>query len=129
MRRALLALLFVLAACGADDPGTGSDRPSTAARLAIVAPTANEVTGPDVTVTLDLQGAKVVSRTSGELTPDEGHIHLVLDGDTVTMAFKDSLELKDLAPGMHSLRAEFVAVDHQHFANRVVAAVLFEVQP
>ena len=134
--RAVRALLLVVAVamlavgCGADDSGGNGgsgDRPSTDARLAIVDPTANEITGADITVKLELTGAKVVDRTSGDLTPDEGHIHLSLDGQLVSMAYGTSQDLHSLAPGQHSLQAEFVAVDHAPFKNRVVAAVLFEV--
>jgi hypothetical protein len=78
-------------------------------------------------VKLDLQNAKVVPQTTGPLRPDEGHIHVSVDGQLVSMAYSTEQQLPTLAPGPHSLQAEFVAIDHAPFANRVVAAVLFDV--
>lgn len=124
--------LLGLAACGGSGGGGGSGgapaRPTTSARLQIVEPTANQVTGPNVAVKLNLMGAQVVDRTTGPLTPDEGHLHLSVDGQLVSMAYGADQELKDLTPGPHTVQAEFVAVDHAPFANRVVAATLFTVQ-
>ncbi|HEY1279616.1 MAG TPA: hypothetical protein VGF22_08105 [Acidimicrobiales bacterium] len=138
MRRlALVALVVVavaglVAGCGSDSGGSsaggGGKRPSTSARLAIVEPSPNQVVGPDVTVTLQLQGAKVVPQTTGKLSGTEGHIHLSVDGKLVSMAFTTSQQVTGLAPGQHSIQAEFVAKDHLPFANRVVAAVLFTVK-
>jgi hypothetical protein len=129
MALAGLLLAALVVGCGGDaGKGSSGSRPSTTARLAIVAPTANEVTSSDITVKLELQGAKVVDRTSGKLSATEGHIHLSLDGQLVSMAFGTSQDLHSITPGQHTLQAEFVAVDHQPFANRVVAAVIFQVQ-
>jgi hypothetical protein len=44
------------------------------------------------------------------------------------MAYGETQPLHGLRAGAHSLQAEFVATDHQPFANRVVAAVLFNVK-
>ena len=105
-----------------------SARPSTTARLQTLQPVPNEVTGPDLTVKLNLIGAWVVKASSGKLRPNEGHIHLSVDGRLVSMAYGETQPLHGLRPGAHSLQAEFVATDHQPFANRVVAAVLFNVK-
>jgi hypothetical protein len=126
---AVVALLLT-AGCGgggSSSSGAGAARPTTPARLQIVAPTPNETTGPNVTVKLDLIGAKIVPQTTGPLRPDEGHIHVSLDGKLVSMAYGTEQDLPNLAPGPHSLQAEFVATDHAPFANRVLAAVLFNV--
>ena len=128
----VLALTVVAAGCGGSDddgsPSAAKERPTTTARIQITAPTPNQVTGPDVTVRIELIGGKVVSRTTGTLTPDEGHVHVTVDGKLVSMAYEVEQVIEDLAPGPHSVAAEFVAVDHQPFANRPKAAVLFEVQ-
>jgi hypothetical protein len=127
-----LAATAVMAACSAtpsSTSSTGKDRPSTTARLEIVRPTASETTGTDPTVEVNLVGATVVQATTGPLKPDEGHIHLFVDGQLVSMAYGTTQELHGLAPGTHSLQAEFVATDHAPFANRVVAGVIFEVKP
>jgi hypothetical protein len=125
---------FVLAtAVTAGACSTGSspsaERPTTNARLEITQPTPNQTTPPNFTLTLNLIGAKVIPAevTTGPLRGTEGHIHVTLDGKLISMAYGTSQELTNLAPGPHALQAEFVATDHAPFANRVVAAVAFQV--
>jgi hypothetical protein len=134
MRRiaALVPLLLIgLTACGSDNKSSAPsapERPSTSARIQIMAPTPNQETGPDVTVQVKLIGAKEVPQVSGPIKPDEGHIHVSLDGAVVAMAYGDTQTLKGLSPGQHSVQVDFVAVDHLPFKNRVTAAVLFTVK-
>ena len=117
--------------CGSDKkssaPG-GPQRPATDARIQIVAPTPNQETGPEVTVQVKLIGAKEVPQVTGPIKPDEGHIHVSLDGNVVAMAYGDSQTLKGISPGQHSVQVDFVATDHIPFLNRVTAAVLFTVK-
>jgi hypothetical protein len=135
-RAALTSLVLVgglaFAGCGSSAPTTkttSADRPTTAARLRIVRPVANEQTGADVAVELELTGGRVVPQTTGPLRGDEGHIHVSVDGKVVSMSFSNTTEqLHGLAPGPHTLQAEFVAADHVPFRNRVTAAVIFEVK-
>ena len=132
-RAALAAplLLLALSACGSDKKASApqsAQRPATTARIQIVSPTPNQETGPDVTVQVKLIGAKEVPQVSGPLKPDEGHIHVALDGAVVAMAYQDTQVLKGLAPGQHSVQVDFVAVDHVPFRNRVTAGVLFTVK-
>lgn len=132
-RAALAAplLLLALSACGSDKKASGpqsAERPATAARIQIVSPTPNQETGPDVTVQVKLIGAKEVPQVTGPLKPDEGHIHVALDGAVVAMAYQDTQTLKGLTPGQHSVQVDFVAVDHVPFRNRVTAGVLFTVK-
>lgn len=123
------AAVLLLPACGGGGGSTKpAARPSTTARLQIVAPTPNEVTGPDVKLVLNLISAHVVPAATGKPRGDEGHIHVSLDGQLVSMAYGTTQDLHALKPGFHSVQAEFVAIDHQPFANRVVAAVLFTVK-
>ena len=121
-----------LGACGSDKNSSApraGERPATTARIQIVSPTPNEVTGPDVTVQVRLIGAREVPQTSGPIKPDEGHIHVSVDGVVVAMAYGDSYTVKGLTPGQeHSVQVDFVAVDHIPFRNRVTAAVVFRVQ-
>ena len=127
----LLIALVSLTACGSDKKSTtpgAQERPSTDARIQIVAPSPNQETGPDVTVQVKLIGAKEVPQVSGPIKPDEGHIHVSLDGVVVAMAYGDSQTLRALTPGQHSVQVDFVAVDHLPFKNRVTAAVLFTVK-
>jgi hypothetical protein len=130
LRTALAATMLSVIGCGGSTSAANAKRPPTSARLQIVAPTPNEVTGPDTVLQLNLIGATVAPQNvvGGTLRGDEGHIHVSADGKLVSMAFGLSQPLTGLAPGPHSVQAEFVATDHRPFANRVVAAVLFEVK-
>lgn len=104
-------------------------RPETSARLAIVEPVAGTLTGPDVALRLELVGGTIVPQSqASELVPDGGHIHTYLDGKLVSMVDGLTQDLRGLAQGPHDVRAEFVAADHGPFKNRVVAAVVFQVQ-
>ena len=129
----LTAVLVVvaLAGCSSDKKSSApraGERPATSARIQIVSPTPYQETGPDVTVQVKLIGAREVPQVSGPIRPDEGHIHVSLDGAVVAMAYQDSQVLKGLTPGEHSVQVDFVAVDHVPFRNRVTAAVVFIVR-
>jgi hypothetical protein len=78
---------------------------------------------------LRLRGGRVISTTSTDLRPEEGHIHLSLDGRLVSMTYGtlQTVDLSGAAPGVHELDAEFVAADHAPFDPRVTASVEFEV--
>jgi hypothetical protein len=126
----LLAVTALLGTgCGGGGGGSsGGPRPTTDAKVQIVAPTPNEVMGPDFTVQISLKGARVVTETSGALTRDEGHIHLTLDGAAYVMSYADRQDFTDIPAGAHSLQAEFVAKDHAPFSNRPRAFVRFNVK-
>jgi hypothetical protein len=135
----VVASLFV-AGCGGNAAGSGSGgppssatapgaRPSSTATLSIVSPANGSVVrGPTVRVRLRLAGARVVRPTSSDLRPDEGHIHILLDGSLVSMNYGLVDELHDVTPGRHLLQAEFVASDHAPFDPRVVVVSSFEVR-
>jgi hypothetical protein len=140
MRRATLsasvALALLAAACG----GSGSDgtssnpapsaRPSSPATISFVSPTDGEVvSGSSIPVKIELTGGKIVPQTSTNIRPDEGHIHLYLDDALVSMNYGLTATLKDVPPGTHLLRAEFVAADHVPFDPRDFTQVAFEVKP
>jgi hypothetical protein len=135
-QRSFLALVLALAITGVGCGGgssssssttTAAARPSTPVQIRITAPTPNQVSPPDVIVKVELIGGTVVARTTGALTPNEGHIHLTLDGKLVSMAYQAEQVVK-APPGQHAIEAEFVAIDHAPFKNRPKAAVLFEVK-
>ena len=127
----LLAAVVTLGGCGggktASTTTSTAGRPESPVKVTIVQPTAGAVTAPNVTVVVQLDSGAVVARTTGPLTPTEGHIHLSVDGKLVSMAYKTTEDLNGLAPGPHTLLAEFVAVDHAPFRNRPQASVIFTV--
>ena len=137
----IVATAFVLAACGSsDDGGSGtgatgptaptSDRPSSTAKLSIVAPKVGEVVhGSSVDLRVKLQDAKLVPATTTNIVPDEGHLHVILDDTLISMTEGLEQTIPDVAPGEHRIMVEFVASDHAPFDPRVVSVVAFEVKP
>ena len=105
-------------------------RPSSSATLTVVSPTDGQsVAGPTVHVVINLAGATIVSATTTDIRPDEGHIHLYLDNNLVSMNYGSTLD-QAVPAGTHVLRAEFVAADHVPFNPRVVTPdVVFTVTP
>ncbi len=144
-RAALVAVgvAFALAAssCGSGDassPGTGpsstptvgANRPASSAKLSILTPKNGRVVrGTTVEMTVSLEDAKIVAATSTNIVPDEGHLHVILDDQLISMTGTTTQLLANLAPGQHLLKVEFVASDHAPFDPRVIAAVAFEVKP
>ena len=123
----VLAALVTAGACSSKT-ASSSTRPVTNARLVITTPQPNQVMPPDFTLQLQLIGARVVNRTTGKLSPTEGHIHVSIDGKLVSMAFGASQDLHGLTPGAHVLLAEFVATDHRSFKNPVKETAFFTVK-
>jgi hypothetical protein len=128
---ACVGFALVAAGCGrsAASPAP-STRPTTNASLQIASPGPNEVMGRRVEVDLTLSRAQLapIAQTGGRLRPDRGHIHISVDGKLVAMRVQLRDQLPILRPGTHTVQAEFVATDHLPFANRVVAAVTFDVR-
>ncbi len=131
-RRLVLALFLAvavatIAACGSS--GGRAGRPSTVATIKIISPTPNQVTGPSVTLQLQLTGGKIAPVSNNlALAPNTGHIHLYVDGVLVSMSQTLNQTLPTLPAGLHTVRAEFVANDHLPWNPRVVAEVAFQVQ-
>jgi Family of unknown function (DUF6130) len=134
-----VATAFVVAACGgSDDAGSGatgatapsSDRPSSTAKLAVVAPKVGEVvSGSSVDLRVKLRGARLVPATTTNIVPDEGHLHVILDDTLISMTEGLEQTIPDVLPGEHRITVEFVASDHAPFDPRVVSVVAFEVEP
>ena len=124
------ALLGALAGCGGGGSAAAAPpRPTCDAQLQILSPQPNEVVGPTPTVRFNLIGGTVVSITTGPISCAQGHIHVLVDSQLVSMAYGLVQTLPTpLAPGPHALQAEYVAIDHKPFANRVINKVLFQVK-
>jgi hypothetical protein len=131
----LVALL--LASCGGggndDTPaetGSTDTRPSSPAKLSIVDPKVGQVVeGLSVDLRVKLKDAKLVPTTTMDIVPDEGHLHVLLDDQLISMTEGLEQTIPDVSPGPHRIQVEFVASDHAPFDPRVVALVTFEVKP
>ena len=129
---ALCLVIAVMAACGGDGsstpPGSGAARPESTGSLQIVAPANGATVTDPVTVRVKLEGAMLVPTSTTDVVPDEGHLHVTVDGELVSMTSGLEQELPPLDPGPHVLQVEFVASDHAPFDPRVLASSAFEVK-
>lgn len=131
------AMALAIAACSSGDGGNDpapsprapAGRPSSTAELAIVQPkTGKVVEGTTIVLRVTLDGASIVPQTTTDISPDEGHLHVLLDDELISMTEGLEQEIADVAPGTHRITVEFVASDHVPFDPRVVTVVAFEVQ-
>jgi hypothetical protein len=133
---ALVAVLVVASACSSTGSATNGGsagvlaRPSSTGHVTIVSPVDGQVIRGDdvVSVKVDLTGATIVPAASTTIVPDEGHLHLSLDGEIAAMNFGLTDELNDVRPGIHVIQVEFVASDHLPFDPRVIDQVTFQVK-
>ena len=87
--------------------------------MTITAPTVGAtLTGPTVHVAITLTGAEIVKATSMDVRPDQGHVHLYVNSQLVSMNYGLTQDIT-LQPGTYVLKAEFVASDHAPFNPRV----------
>ena len=141
-RRALVAAVAAaavlgLAACSGGDGGgsaapattaaSAAPRPSSPAKLTILAPRNGQTVKEGAELRLGLNGAKIVNQTTTRIQGDEGHIHLLVDGKLVNMNYGLRQRLPQLAPGQHVLQVEFVAADHAPFEPRILTQAAFTV--
>jgi hypothetical protein len=124
-----VVLMLVGAACSSSSAKPVAQRPSTTAKVEIVSPTAGQVvTGSTLHVVLRLTGGTIVpTSTTTPLGSDQGHIHLIDNGQVISMAFGTEQDIP-VTPGSHILQAEFVASDHLPFSPRETATVHFTAQ-
>ncbi len=131
MRRIALFVVFVLlfAACGGSKAPTNSvKRPSSTATIRVAEPQSGQtIDRNSVVAKIDLKGGRLTKVTSTNITPNVGHIHLRLDGTTITLlgSLEEKIPAKDVKAGQHILEAEFVAADHGPFDPRVLSNVTF----
>jgi hypothetical protein len=124
--------LILLAACSSTAASTASTatRPATTARLEILAPRQSAVVGPQPTLRLKLSGARLATAAvSGTNVPaDQGFVHVYVDDKLVSVLYSLTQKLPTLDPGPHTVRVDFVAVDHTPFANKVTDSTRFMVK-
>jgi hypothetical protein len=97
-------------------------RPSSPATVEIVSPApSTTIEGDTVHVVLRLNGARIISETTTNIRPDEGHVHLYVNNVLVSMNYGLEQDLP-VEPGSTVLKAEFVAADHAPFSPRVWSA-------
>ncbi len=135
-----LVLAVVLTACGnggeaeRSPPPAEEGRPSSPAEIEIVEPPPGAVVdGESVPLEIELRGGRIVEKVATDIRPDEGHVHVALDGETLTLLGGSKEDLVDLAgrplePGEHLVEVEFVAADHGFFIPRVIATSTFTVE-
>lgn len=129
---ALLAAAVATGCATKSNTGTSQvqlqNRPRSTATVSVIEPVAGTtLEGARVMVRVSLKGAQVIPQTKTDLRPDEGHIHLFLDGKIVSMTYGLEQQI-DVDKGTHLLQAEFVAADHIPFNPRVISAVTFTVK-
>ena len=131
----LLAAALALAACSELAPthpaiASLGPRPSSPASVEILEPaTASTVKGETAHIELQLDGATIVPETTTQLRPDQGHVHLYVNGILVSMNYGLEQDIP-VEPGTLVLKAEFVASDHAPFNPRVWSPeVVFTVVP
>lgn len=108
--------------------GNTADRPASTGKLAIEAPRNGQVVkGSDLTLKVDLTGAKVVPATTTKIVPNQGHLHVTLDGKLISMNYGLSEKLPKMSLGTHLVQVEFVASDHLPFDPRVITQAAFQV--
>jgi hypothetical protein len=122
----------LLAACSSTSSSSASTatRPATPARLEILAPRSGALVGPRPTLRLKLSGARLATAAvSASVVPtDQGFVHVFVDDQLVSVLYSLTQKLPTLDPGAHTVRVEFVAVDHNPFANKVTASTRFSVK-
>ena len=98
-------------------------RPRSTATLAIVEPPPGAtISGATIQIRLVLTAARLVMQTSTRLVPDEGHIHVKLDGQLVSMTAGLDQQVP-VTTGPHVIEAEFVANDHLPFNPRILTTL------
>jgi len=125
--------LIVLAACSSTSASSAPTptRAATPARLEILAPRSGAVVGSQPKLRLKLSGARLatVAASGSNVPADQGFVHVYVDDKLVSVLYSLTQRLPTLDAGAHTVRVEFVAVDHSPFANKVADSTRFSVKP
>jgi len=131
----IVGVVLIVAGCSAGGaspspsegavPSAAGPRPSSPATIVITQPASGAtVTGTSVHVVLQLTNAEIVKTTTTNIRPDQGHVHLYIDNNLVSMNYGLEQDLP-VHPGTYVLKAEFVASDHAPFNPRVWSPEVF----
>jgi hypothetical protein len=129
----LLALVPLLAACTKSAPSnSGATQQAPTSSDAVAAPTvklltptaSSEVAAGDLTVKVETSGLKF-TMPSNTNVPGEGHVHFTLDDRPFQMSVEPQAEIKDVAPGVHTLKAELVQNNTKSLDPPVVEVIEF----
>jgi hypothetical protein len=125
--------VVLLTACSSTSSSSASSatRPATPARLEILAPASGAVVGPQPTLRIKLSGARLATAavSATGVPTDQGFVHVYVDDQLVSVLYSLTQKLPPLDAGAHTVRVEFVAVDHTPFANKVLDSTRFSVKP
>jgi hypothetical protein len=123
----LIAAALVCGGCSQTSNSSGNQtRPHSTAKLKVIEPKPGAVERPGrIEVKLDLIGGRITKVVTTRIKPDVGHIHLRLDGETITLLGSLDQKVSVKKKGPHLLEAEFVAADHGPFDPRILSAVNF----
>ncbi len=123
---ALALLAFISAACysapGAQPAGAaGAGAPS----LTIVSPAEGAgLSESDVAVSVKVSSF-TIKGAAGANQPNEGHLHMTLDGGALTMVYGGSHTISGVPEGKHILAVELVNNDHSSLSPPVKKEVSF----
>ena len=133
-RSSAVAALVLAVACAtpaleppaAQDGTRGSARPTSTATIEVLEPSSGAVVpAGTVVVRVALEGGIILEQASLDLRPDTGHIHVALDGTTLSLLAGLEYEMNDVGPGPHLLDVEYAAADHGPFSPPVSVVVPF----
>ncbi|HUG30995.1 MAG TPA: hypothetical protein VMQ65_10840 [Candidatus Limnocylindria bacterium] len=100
-------------------PASLGPRPPSDATIEILEPAQGDtVVGASAHVVLKLNGAVIVTETTTDIRPDEGHVHLYINNQIISMNYGLEQDVP-VVPGAVALKAEFVAADHAPYNPRV----------
>ena len=145
-----LSCLFAFSACPAEKKADQNDNTQTKTHtdthtevpanksVSFLSPANNDKIKSPVKVIMQAQGMKV--EASGEIIPDSGHHHLIVDGEGIPKGQavpKDATHIHfgkgqtetelELAPGKHTLTLQFANGAHLSYGKNMATTITVEV--
>ena len=110
---AAVLLSVVLAACYSPPAAAPGSAPGPGApSLSVVSPAEGaSISGGEVKVSVNTENF-TIKGGGGANKPNEGHVHMKVDGGAVSMAYGDSHSFSGVPAGKHTLEVELVNNDH-----------------